>query len=232
MPLKNLDSQGNKTKKKIRPKKETNEISPIAKPKNIEPPAPVIEASRETQENETEKKIKPKKENEISSKDEETEKLEKVETEAVTETPNINKMEAKSSPPETTEVLDEKQQSRYGRVRKNRSLGPDMQMEPLVKPKLAKDGTPTKEDSPNTGNIPKKSHHPSFSKAKVDKILNGMTLMTEELKLGDLIWARIPGHPWWPCIISEDPVKKTHIKSRNSKKKILTKVVRHSKVST
>ena len=24
--------------------------------------------------------------------------------------------------------------------------------------------------------------------------------------VGDMMWARVAGHPWWPCMVSPDPV--------------------------
>ena len=24
-------------------------------------------------------------------------------------------------------------------------------------------------------------------------------------KLGDMLWAKVSGHPWWPCIVLPDP---------------------------
>lgn len=23
--------------------------------------------------------------------------------------------------------------------------------------------------------------------------------------LGDMLWAKVSGHPWWPCVVSPDP---------------------------
>lgn len=30
--------------------------------------------------------------------------------------------------------------------------------------------------------------------------------------IGDLIWAKMTGHPWWPCMVTEDPLLKVFTK--------------------
>lgn len=29
---------------------------------------------------------------------------------------------------------------------------------------------------------------------------------------GILVWAKMTGHPWWPCMITDDPLEKVHTK--------------------
>ena len=36
--------------------------------------------------------------------------------------------------------------------------------------------------------------------------------MNSEWKLGDLLWTKISGHPWWPCIVTNDPKEKVFTK--------------------
>ena len=31
-------------------------------------------------------------------------------------------------------------------------------------------------------------------------------------QVGDLVWAKVSGHPWWPCMISTDASSNTHLK--------------------
>lgn len=31
-------------------------------------------------------------------------------------------------------------------------------------------------------------------------------------QIGDLIWAKLTGHPWWPCMVTEDPLQNVHSK--------------------
>lgn len=30
--------------------------------------------------------------------------------------------------------------------------------------------------------------------------------------VGDMLWARVSGHPWWPCIVSPDPFQQIYTK--------------------
>ena len=30
--------------------------------------------------------------------------------------------------------------------------------------------------------------------------------------LGDLLWGKVSGHPWWPCLVAEDPFDKAYHK--------------------
>jgi len=30
--------------------------------------------------------------------------------------------------------------------------------------------------------------------------------------IGDLIWSKMTGHPWWPCMVTEDPLQKKYSK--------------------
>lgn len=44
----------------------------------------------------------------------------------------------------------------------------------------------------------------------------------EELKVGDIVWAKLGKYPYWPSIISKDPTSKTHVKGDLGKHFILT----------
>lgn len=37
--------------------------------------------------------------------------------------------------------------------------------------------------------------------------------MTEEIKLGDIVWAKIGKFPFWPSIVCIDPLSMTYVKS-------------------
>lgn len=30
--------------------------------------------------------------------------------------------------------------------------------------------------------------------------------------VGDLVWSKVSGYPWWPCIVTSDPVLHSHTK--------------------
>ncbi|XP_069488236.1 histone-lysine N-methyltransferase NSD2 isoform X2 [Ambystoma mexicanum] len=36
--------------------------------------------------------------------------------------------------------------------------------------------------------------------------------------VGDLVWAKVSGYPWWPCMVSTDPVLNGHTKLKGQKK--------------
>ena len=40
-----------------------------------------------------------------------------------------------------------------------------------------------------------------------------------ELLVGDLVWAKIPGHPWWPSMVSYEPSKAVYFQSSSKHKK-------------
>ncbi|XP_073467023.1 histone-lysine N-methyltransferase NSD2 isoform X1 [Aquarana catesbeiana] len=36
--------------------------------------------------------------------------------------------------------------------------------------------------------------------------------------VGDLVWSKVSGYPWWPCIVTSDPVLHSHTKIKGQKK--------------
>ena len=40
------------------------------------------------------------------------------------------------------------------------------------------------------------------------------------LVVGDMLWARVPGHPYWPCMVYPDPSESLHTKILTSKKAV------------
>ncbi|XP_056397227.1 LOW QUALITY PROTEIN: histone-lysine N-methyltransferase NSD2 [Hyla sarda] len=44
----------------------------------------------------------------------------------------------------------------------------------------------------------------------------------EEIKfsVGDLVWSKVSGYPWWPCMVTSDPVLHNHTKIKGQKKSI------------
>lgn len=41
--------------------------------------------------------------------------------------------------------------------------------------------------------------------------------MTEEIKLGDIVWAKIGKFPFWPSIVCIDPLSMTYVKPATGK---------------
>lgn len=35
-----------------------------------------------------------------------------------------------------------------------------------------------------------------------------------QFSVGDVIWAKVSGYPWWPCIITTDPEINMHFRSK------------------
>ena len=33
-------------------------------------------------------------------------------------------------------------------------------------------------------------------------------------KVGDIVWARLEGYPWWPCLVCNHPTSKTHVRKK------------------
>ncbi|XP_071982313.1 histone-lysine N-methyltransferase NSD2 [Engystomops pustulosus] len=44
----------------------------------------------------------------------------------------------------------------------------------------------------------------------------------EETKfsVGDLVWSKVSGYPWWPCMVTSDPILHSHTKIKGQKKSI------------
>ncbi|CAI9584693.1 unnamed protein product [Staurois parvus] len=39
-----------------------------------------------------------------------------------------------------------------------------------------------------------------------------------KFSVGDLVWSKVSGYPWWPCIVTSDPVLHSHTKIKGQKK--------------
>jgi len=42
-----------------------------------------------------------------------------------------------------------------------------------------------------------------------------------DYEVGDLIWARVPGYPWWPCMVSLDPIQAIYSKISGKFKQLI-----------
>lgn len=34
------------------------------------------------------------------------------------------------------------------------------------------------------------------------------------LSVGDLVWTKVSGYPWWPCMVTTDPQFNSHLKQK------------------
>ncbi|KAM9330334.1 histone-lysine N-methyltransferase NSD2 [Gastrophryne carolinensis] len=41
-----------------------------------------------------------------------------------------------------------------------------------------------------------------------------------KVSVGDLVWAKVSGYPWWPCMVTSDPVLHSHTKIQGQKKNV------------
>lgn len=48
----------------------------------------------------------------------------------------------------------------------------------------------------------------------VETVASSAVTTTNDIKfnIGDLVWAKVSGHPWWPCMISIDSSENNHVK--------------------
>ncbi|XP_052226023.1 histone-lysine N-methyltransferase NSD2-like isoform X2 [Dreissena polymorpha] len=62
---------------------------------------------------------------------------------------------------------------------------------------------------------PQKSAEKTPTKAKPAVVVDAELEAKYPVKwlVGDLVWAKVPTHPWWPCMISYDPFTSVHTKA-------------------
>ncbi|XP_055956003.1 histone-lysine N-methyltransferase NSD2 isoform X2 [Patella vulgata] len=165
------------------------------------------EKSEESKKTETEKMEKVEKFEKVEKmeKVEKVEKMEKVEkTEKIPEpkTSENNKSEFNTPKSRRTskgrKIKDKKDESEYTTsaksVRKIETA--EQRTKRVVKRKLPKSDFPETEKSPKETKVktPPVQVSPEMEQQKPAKY--GM---------GDMLWAKVGGHPWWPCMVSECP---------------------------
>lgn len=42
-----------------------------------------------------------------------------------------------------------------------------------------------------------------------------------EWKMGDQLWAKVAGHPWWPCMVAKDPYEDLYTKMKGESMSLL-----------
>ncbi|XP_010640019.1 histone-lysine N-methyltransferase NSD2 isoform X3 [Fukomys damarensis] len=98
-----------------------------------------------------------------------------------------------------------KSESKVRRSRK-RSIKYDS----LLEQGLVEAALVSKISSPSDKKIPvKKESCPNTSRDK-DHLL--------KYNVGDLVWSKVSGYPWWPCMVSADPLLHSHTKLKGQKK--------------
>lgn len=96
------------------------------------------------------------------------------------------------------------------------SGSPKEQPKRIYKPKIKKE----RDDSQNASGL--NSSVNSESTMTVDLVsaaVNNLSVLQDEAsskwKLGDLAWARVGSHPFWPCLITRDPVCSRFIRKKS-----------------
>ncbi|XP_029091784.1 histone-lysine N-methyltransferase NSD2 isoform X7 [Monodon monoceros] len=75
---------------------------------------------------------------------------------------------------------------------------------------LAEAALASRASSPSAEKIPaKKESCPNSSRDK-DQLL--------KYNVGDLVWSKVSGYPWWPCMVSDDPLLHSYTKLKGQKK--------------
>lgn len=54
----------------------------------------------------------------------------------------------------------------------------------------------------------------------IQSVGNVETILTEvqqqvQFSVGDIVWAKVSGYPWWPCMITTDPELKLHFRQKS-----------------
>lgn len=49
-----------------------------------------------------------------------------------------------------------------------------------------------------------------------------------QYSVGDIIWTKVSGYPWWPCMITTDPELDVHCRSKGNFRFIITMHFSHS----
>lgn len=54
---------------------------------------------------------------------------------------------------------------------------------------------------------------PDFTLEVTQKATKGSPLLIS-FSVGDLVWTKVSGYPWWPCMVTIDPEFNTHFKQK------------------
>lgn len=79
------------------------------------------------------------------------------------------------------------------------------------------------EDKKPSDETPEKSSSAESPQNKSSSGLDTSDLQEHEetkFSVGDLVWSKVSGYPWWPCMVTSDPVLHSHTKIKGQKKSI------------
>lgn len=78
------------------------------------------------------------------------------------------------------------------------------------------------EDNKPSDEAPDKSSSAESPEEKPASDVDATDQEHEETKfsVGDLVWSKVSGYPWWPCMVTSDPVLHSHTKIKGQKKSI------------
>lgn len=111
-------------------------------------------------------------------------------------TPQIQISEPLSSPPGTSaSANNDSATSREKRVRKQKIYDEDFVVFP---PKSTQ--TNQTDTTINNNSILKDA----AASLSMEDTSSSSDLMLTKYQVGDLVWAKVSGHPWWPCMVSRD----------------------------
>ncbi|XP_040602842.1 histone-lysine N-methyltransferase NSD2 isoform X2 [Mesocricetus auratus] len=104
---------------------------------------------------------------------------------------------------------EENGQKSDNKTRRNRKRS--IKYDSLLEQGLVEAALVSKISSPADKKIPVKKEEPCPNTGK-DRDLS------LKYNVGDLVWSKVSGYPWWPCMVSADPLLHNHTKLKGQKK--------------
>ena len=53
--------------------------------------------------------------------------------------------------------------------------------------------------------------------------------LTVKWLVGDLMWAKVSGHPWWPCMVAYDPYQGIYTRIKGKSAELPSNIMYHTK---
>ncbi|NWX41116.1 NSD2 methyltransferase, partial [Steatornis caripensis] len=104
---------------------------------------------------------------------------------------------------------EENEQKPANKERRNRKRS--IKYDSLLEQGLVEAALVSKTSGPTEKKVPAK-RDPTQSTTKEDKV------HLLKYNIGDLVWSKVSGFPWWPCMVSADPVLHSYTKLKGQKK--------------